>query len=329
MLIDPFGRKIDYLRISITDRCNLRCAYCLPPNRTFQPLSRKNKMSGEEIVRIAEAAVSLGVSKIRLTGGEPLVRLDLLTIVRGISRLSGLQDLGLTTNAMLLENMAVSLAKAGLKRVNISLDTLDAEKYHRITHLGDISRVWNGIRAAEDAGLTPIKLNVVVVGGFNVDELPDFAELSKTHSWQIRFIELMPIANLHDWGKDFPPKDNRFVSVQKMKKELAGFNLVPIENDVGSGPARIFRIPGSPGTIGFIAPSRDHFCSDCNRLRLTADGHLRSCLLLDGEVDISEDLYSFEKIKMKIRQAVAQKPKGHELGRFNYPKIRRMVHIGG
>jgi GTP 3',8-cyclase len=328
ILIDSFGRAITYLRISITDRCNLRCAYCLPATGV-QWLPREAVLSVEDIVLVAETAANLGINKIRLTGGEPLVRPDVVEIVRRISVLPGINDLSLTTNGTLLESLAKPLAEAGLKRVNISLDTLDAQKFHRITRLGALATVWKGILAAEAAGLQPIKLNTVVVGGFNVDEIVPLAQLTLTHPWHVRFIELMPLGNEQALGENFPPLPERYYSVQKMHAQLADLALLPIDSIAGNGPERNFRIPGALGTVGFISPLGEHFCSNCNRLRLTADGRLRSCLLVDKEISIREALQSGADLTTFIQRAVSEKPKGHELALHNCPESRCMAQIGG
>jgi cyclic pyranopterin phosphate synthase len=328
MLIDPFGRAITYLRISLTDRCNLRCAYCLPASGA-RWLPGEELLGADEIIRVAETAAGLGVSKIRLTGGEPLVRPDALEIVHRIAAIPGIQDVSLTTNAILLEKMAKPLAEAGLKRVNISLDTLDADKFRRVTRFGDFSRAWGGILAAEAAGLTPLKLNTVVVGGFNADELPALARLTMEHPWHIRFIELMPVGNQHDWGKGFPALSERYVSVHEMRTQLSTLNLQPETAPTGNGPARTFRIPGAAGTVGFISPLGEHFCATCNRLRLTADGRLRACLLVDGEISIRNALRLGQPLEPLLMEAVRRKPKGHELAQFHYPEARRMAQIGG
>jgi len=328
MLIDPFGRAITYLRISITDRCNLRCAYCLPASGT-QWLPREDLLSTDEIVRVVEAAANLGVSKIRLTGGEPLVRPDALEIVGRIAAIPGIHDLSLTTNGILLEKIAKPLAAAGLKRVNISLDTLDADRFRRVTRFGDFSRAWNGILAAEAAGLTPLKLNTVVVGSFNADELPALARLTLDHPWHVRFIELMPVGNQHDWGNGLPTGERRYVSVQEMHSLLSMFKLQPESFQISNGPARTFRIPGAPGTVGFISPLGEHFCENCNRLRLTADGRLRACLLVDNELCIRKALRQGQPLEPLLEQAIQRKPIGHELVQHHYPESRRMAQIGG
>jgi len=333
-LRDAFGRRIDYLRISVTDRCNLRCAYCVPPaGVTWKP--RSELLSFEEIEQVVRSAVALGMSKVRLTGGEPLVRSDLPHLVRAIARIPGIKEVSLTTNGMLLEKLAAPLAEAGLARVNVSLDTLDPVKFHRLTRFGEIERVWRGIEAAERAGLTPIKLNTVVVRGVNDAELCDLARLTLSQVWHVRFIELMPVGNGGDWGEEFPPVGERYVSVQEMLARLAPLGLVPAAATVGNGPARTFRIPGAPGTVGFISPLGEHFCATCNRLRLTADGRLRPCLLLDREVSVREVLRLGADVTPLIEQAVALKPSGHGLSAsstapdMGFPQNRLMCQIGG
>ncbi len=328
MLIDPFGRSITYLRISVTDRCNLRCAYCLPAEGV-KWLPNNEILSAEEIIRVAQAAARLGITKIRLTGGEPLVRPEILKIVGEIANIPGINDLSITTNAMLLENMALSLMRAGLRRVNISLDTLAPEKFRQVTRFGSFEKVWRGILAAEAVGLTPIKINTVVVGGFNDEDVYSISELTLSHPWHVRFIELMPVANEKDWGNGLPSVENRYVSVQRMHQMLKDLALEAVESDGFAGPERTFRAKGAIGTIGFISPLGDHFCNKCNRLRLTADGRLRSCLLVDHEISIREALKSGTDLSSFIEQAVLEKPKGHELSKHNCPDARCMAQIGG
>jgi GTP 3',8-cyclase len=328
MLVDHFGRSITYLRMSITDRCNLRCAYCQPASGlTWIP--DENQLNKNDFIRLAEAAASLGITKIRITGGEPLIHPDVLEIIQHISAIPGIDDLSLTSNAILLEKLAGPMADAGLKRVNISLDTLNPEKYRRVTRFGYFDQAWRGIQAAEKAGLSPIKLNSVVVGDFNDDEIPALARLSMDHPWHIRFIELMPVANGQDWGEGLPPVDKRYVSVQTMHEMLADLSLKPETPSANSGPERMFRIPGAPGTVGFISPLGDHFCARCNRLRLTADGRLRSCLLVDKEISIRDALKSGADLEEFIKKAVEEKPRGHELHDHNCPDTRCMSQIGG
>ncbi len=327
-LTDRFGRAITYLRISVTDRCNLRCVYCLPQHGA-QWLARENQLSVEEIARVVETAARVGVKRIRLTGGEPLVRPDMAEIVARIASIAGIEEVSLTTNAMLLERLARPLADAGLKRVNVSLDTLDADKFKRITRGGSLDRLWRGLAAAEAAGLSPLKLNTVVVNGLNADELPALARLTIENPWHVRFIELMPVGNAQDWGEGFPVRSERYFSLQEMRAQLSTFNLEPATQPKGNGPARTFRIPGALGTIGFISPLGEHFCQNCNRLRLTADGYLRPCLLLDGEINVREALRSNEPILPLLQRAVDSKPEGHELLMQHYPESRRMAQIGG
>jgi len=299
------------------------------PESGLQWQPRENLLKAEEIATIAEAAAQGGVKRIRLTGGEPLVRPDILEIVERIASIPGIEEVSLTTNAMLLERLARPLASAGLKRVNISLDTLSAIKFKRITRGGNIDWLWRGIAAAERAGLAPLKLNTVVVNGLNADELPALARLTIENPWHIRFIELMPVGNAQNWGEGFPTQPDRYISVQEMQMRLSTFNLESVVNPIGNGPARTFRIPAALGTVGFISPLGEHFCQSCNRLRLTADGHLRPCLLLDGEVNIRNAVRAGEPLLPFLQQAVDSKPQGHELLLQHYPESRRMAQIGG
>ncbi|MBC8505509.1 MAG: GTP 3',8-cyclase MoaA [Chloroflexi bacterium] len=328
MLIDSFGRSITYLRISLTPRCNLRCVYCMPPEGISEP-APGGLLTNDEILQFVRQAASLGLKRVRLTGGEPLLRRNLVDIVLGIATTPGIEEVSLTTNAMLLSKKAAALADAGLARVNVSLDTLDPNKFKRITRGGWIERVFEGIAAAERAGLAPIKINSVVVRGLNDDELPSLAKLTKGHPWHIRFIELMPVGNAQDWGVGFPAQDHRYISVQEMKNLLSSQNLQPATSPKGNGPSRTFQIPGALGTVGFISPLGEHFCESCNRLRLTADGALRPCLLMDNEISIRESLNNRETLIRKISLATALKPEGHELFEHQYPEARRMAQIGG
>ncbi len=329
-LIDSFGRQIDYLRISVTDRCNLRCVYCMPAEDVHW-IPREDLLTLDEILRVVEAGAKVGLSKVRLTGGEPLVHPDILDLVNGISRLEGIEDVSLTTNGMLLERLAPRLAEAGLKRVNVSLDTLQPEKFKKITRFGNLSRVLAGIHAAEQSGMLPVKLNAVIVKGVNDDELIDFAQLTVEHAWHVRFIELMPIGNEGNWGTGFPSHGQRYYSVQEMQARLAPLGILPTSSPVGNGPARSYTIPGALGTIGFISPLGDHFCQSCNRLRLTADGHLRPCLFSRDEVSVREALPSGAGMIDLLQTAVALKPAGHhlELSALTSNSNRIMCQIGG
>jgi cyclic pyranopterin phosphate synthase len=327
-LTDRFGRSITYLRISVTDRCNLRCVYCLPKGGLhWQP--RRDQLSAEEIARFTVSMARVGVTRVRLTGGEPLIHPGIVEIVARLASIPGIQEVSLTTNGMLLERLAQPLAEAGLKRVNVSLDTLDAGKFRRITRGGSIDRLWRGIAAAERAGLVPLKLNTVVVSGLNEDELPELASLTIENPWHVRFIELMPIGNALDWGEGFPALSDRYISVQQMQARLSSFGLEPVAGPIGNGPARTFCIPGALGTVGFISPLGERFCQNCNRVRLTADGFLRPCLLRDGEINVRDALRAGGPLQPLIQQAVEGKPEGHELLLQHYPESRRMVQIGG
>ncbi|MDD5370264.1 MAG: GTP 3',8-cyclase MoaA [Anaerolineaceae bacterium] len=328
MLIDRYQREISYLRVSVTDRCNFRCVYCMPA----QGVSRRSHdeiLTYEEIISLVRKAVDLGIRRVRLTGGEPLIRRDLVNLVRGLHLLPGLEEISLTTNGFLLEDLALPLKMAGLTRVNISLDTLDAIKFKRITRGGSFEKAWNGILTAQRVGLKPVKLNAVVVNGVNDDELIDLARLTYEHDWQMRFIELMPVGNEMDWGAGFPPVDQRYLSVQQMHAILDPLHLEPIKITNEDGPARIYRIPGAKGTLGFISPLGEHFCENCNRLRLTADGNLRPCLLVDTEIPVREALRAGTDVGAAIKKAIDLKPEGHELEEKISPAIRRMFDIGG
>ncbi len=329
---DGHGRAINYLRVSVTDRCNLRCVYCIPS----QPVVRRARqeiLRYEEIVRIVEAAATLGVRKVRLTGGEPLVREGLPDLVATLAKVPGIEEISLTTNGMLLERLADPLARAGLGRVNVSLDTLRPERFARITRGGSLEQAWRGINAAERAGLNPIKLNMVVVKGLNDDELEAAARLTVNLTWNVRFIELMPIGNQGEWGPDFPPAYDRFLPVALMRERVAKLGtLSPAREARGNGPAEIYRLEGAAGTIGFISSISRHFCAECNRLRLTADGWLRPCLLQEGEVDLRPALRegaSSQAIRAIIAGAILAKPKEHFVTQHGLPLGRAMTAIGG
>jgi cyclic pyranopterin phosphate synthase len=341
MLRDAFGREIDYLRIAVTDRCNLRCVYCMPP-QGIEWKVRSAILSYEEIARVVRAAAGMGIRKIRLTGGEPLARPHVERLVEMIAAVPGIQDISMTTNAVLLDRHAEALARAGLRRINVSLDTLRADRFERITRRGHIADVWRGLQAAEQCGLSPIKLNAVVVRGMNDDELADLAALTFDHPWHVRLIEVMPIANEGDWGDQLPPPGNRLVPAGEMQTRLAAqlgnaelfasSALLPSAAVSGNGPARVFRLPGAKGTLGFITPVSQHFCPTCNRLRLTADGKLRPCLLADGEVDVMAALRANateQDLQMLLKRAVENKPEGHRLNEDISPHERVMAQIGG
>jgi len=324
---DDFGRAINYLRVSVTDRCNLRCVYCMPAEG-IEKRPHRDILSYEDLTLIVRAAAELGISKVRLTGGEPLVRMDLPDLVRMSASIPGIDDLSLTTNGTLLARHAAALAGAGLHRVNISLDTLRADRFRQITRRGSLEDVWAGLDAAHAAGLTPIKLNMVVVRGLNDDEIADFARRTLTHGWHVRYIELMPIGANVDWAGD------GVVSIPEVRARIEA-EVGPLEGvhgPRGNGPARYYRLPDADGTIGFIGAISEHFCTTCNRLRLTADGRLRPCLMSTEEIDLSAPLRagaSLEEVKALLGHAILHKPSGHRLGEAVSPRDRTMAQIGG
>ncbi len=325
-IIDQFGRRLSYLRVSVTDACNLRCVYCMPEDMTFRP--RHELMSDEEILTIVRLMAELGITKVRLTGGEPTIRPRIVEIVRQIARIPGIRDLAMTTNAILLAQLAEPLARAGLQRVNISLDTLDPKKFRFITRRGDLSQVWAGIEAAEAAGLKPLKLNVVVTRGFNDGEVVDLAKLTLDRDWDVRFIELMPFGSEAEFAQTAVVRATEI----RERIEAALGPMHPVPGHDPRDPARPYRLMGARGTLGFINSISEPFCSACNRLRLTADGKLRLCLLRDGEFDILTPLRAgvpLEELKQAILDAAYTKPWGHGLPEGIIPQSRLMNQIGG
>ena len=325
-IIDQFGRRLTYLRVSLTDVCNLRCVYCMPEDMTFRP--RQELMSDEEIITIVRMMADLGVNKIRLTGGEPTVRPNVVEIVRQIARIPEIHDIAMTTNAVLLAQLAEPLARAGLDRVNVSLDTLDARKFKFITRRGDLDKVLAGLDAAEAAGLYPIKLNAVVTRGFNEGDVVDLARLTLKRDWDIRFIELMPFGSEADFAQSAVVRSQE--TRQRIEAALGPMTEIPGHDP--RDPARPYRLAGARGAIGFISSVSEPFCSSCNRLRLTADGKLRLCLLRDGEYDILTPLRNgrpIEAIKQEILDAAYFKPWGHGLPDGEVPQSRLMSQIGG
>jgi cyclic pyranopterin phosphate synthase len=325
--LDNFNRPISYLRVSVTDRCNLRCVYCMPPEGVpWRP--HGEILRYEEIETTVRAAASLGISKVRLTGGEPLVRKGLVDLVAMIARIPGIDDLAMTTNGILLTRHAEELKAAGLRRVNVSLDTLRPERFCRITRLGELSDTLEGIAAAKEAGLVPVKVNTVVIRGLNDDEVVDFARLTYAPDWHVRFIEVMPLGDNADWaGNGYVPMGE---VRERIEKELGA--LIPAKLRDGSGPARYYRLPGAQGTVGFITPISEHFCYQCNRLRLTADGKLRPCLLSDYEIDLRTPLRrgaGAEEVKALIIEGIRNKPERHYLSEQVIPQGRAMSEIGG
>ncbi len=312
----------------MTDRCNLRCVYCMPVEGV-QWQTHESIMRYEEIASIIKIAADEGITDVRLTGGEPLVRKNLSELVRMISEIPKIRDISLTTNGVLLEDQAEELAAAGLNRINVSLDTLNPEKYNRITRGGDITRVLRGLEKAQQVGLKPIKINVVILKGVNDDEIESLAKLTIDHPWYVRFIELMPIKNQVPWGDGFPTPEEMYISNQEVKEKLVPLGLIEGSQASGSGPAQDYQINQAMGTIGFINPVSQSFCERCNRLRLTADGNLRPCLLSDVEIPILSALRNGEDIRPLILEAVKIKPENHELAQHLSPTLRCMMQIGG
>lgn len=325
---DTFGRTIDYLRLSITDRCNLRCRYCMP-EAGVAPLEHADILSYEELLRVAAAALRLGVRKIRVTGGEPLVRRGIVDFIGRLAALPVAAEITLTTNGLLLADLAAPLKAAGLSRVNVSLDTLHPERFAAITRRPGLEKVLAALAAAEAAGLTPLKINMVPIRGVNEDEIADFARLALERPWQVRFIEFMPVSG----GLDYPP-ESRFPAAEIVDALGRLGTLEPVPRQGAAGPARLYRYPGAPGEIGVIPAVSTHFCGECNRLRVTADGRLRPCLLSAEEVDLRGVLRdpeaTPEQLEALLLGATTAKPERHGIGEEGFtPGKRRMQGIGG
>jgi GTP 3',8-cyclase len=324
-LVDQYKRHLNYLRISITDRCNLSCLYC-NPRLPRQKLRHKDVLRYEEILRIARIGVSMGITKIRVTGGEPLARKGCCEFLENLATIDGLEDLSLTTNGVFLKQNIDRIASAGVKRLNISLDTLNPEKYQRITGHDVFKQVWEGIELALEHGFAPIKLNAVAISGINDDDLMQLAELSFKYPFHIRFIERMPI------GKTSAQPANPLLVPDIIKKIQTLGDLIPIERDTIDGPAMRYRFKDAMGEIGFISPVSNHFCKGCNRLRLTADGHILTCLLSDVSEDIKTPLrlgLLDNDLKTVFLKAVARKPFQHPENLTSCVQPEQMVSIGG
>lgn len=324
---DNFGRKIEYLRLSVTDRCNLRCRYCMSAEG-IDAIEHGDVLTYEELLRVASVATQLGVKKIRITGGEPLVRRGIVDFIRELASLPTRPEITLTTNGILLADMAADLRKAGLSRVNVSLDTLREERFVQITRRSGLNKVLAGLEAADAVGLTPIKVNVVPLRGINHDEICDFGRLAMNHPWEIRFIEFMPVSE----GLDFTP-DHMYPAAEILEQLGRIGKLVPLLRHGPAGPARLFQYPDSPGRIGVIPAVSDHFCGECNRMRITADGRIRPCLFSNQELDLRDALRttsSDEALESLLRHAACIKPQRHHIGEADFQKgLRRMHGIGG
>ena len=328
-LRDRFGRRVRYLRVSVTDRCNLRCLYCVPNDEPLPMLDHHDILSYEEIIRVTEDLLPLGIDKIRLTGGEPLVRRNIDYLVSRLNNLVGIEDVSMTTNGVLLAEMAGRLKDAGLRRINVSLDTLRADKFAYITRRDFFQRVMAGIETALTLGFSPVKINVVAIRGFNDDEILDFAVLARRLQVQVRFIEYMPIGESTNWQAD------QLIPVAEIKKRIEEEYgaLKPVRGQESTGPAELFGFQDGGGYIGFVSALSNHFCAQCNRVRITADGRLRPCLFSDLEYDLKALLRrggDSEAVRALFLEAVAHKPSGHGISCNAVRKcVRVMSTIGG
>jgi len=323
-LLDSIGRTINYLRLSVTDRCNLRCSYCMPEDGIGK-IAHSDILSYEELYLIARTAVAIGIDKIRITGGEPLVRKGIVPFLQQLATISGLGQLVLTTNGVLLEDMAADLRTAGVQRLNISLDSLNPETFRQISRCGDLARVLAGIEAAKAHGF-PIKLNMVVMRGINDHEIPDFAALATTSATTVRFIEYMPAIREHNWQRLVVPGAE---ILARLKEQ---FTLIPLEQAEMAGPARNFRIPGAPGALGVITPVSHHFCSECNRIRVTSAGLAKGCLFSGSQLDLKPALRSGSSLVLAraLGELVDTKPVCHQLSPEEcHHQAFSMASIGG
>lgn len=334
-LIDLFSRTISYLRLSLTDRCNLRCMYCVTEEEStgcLAKLCHDDLLTYEELLQVVQVAVAMGITKVRLTGGEPLVRRNIMQFIHALTRIEGLDDVRITTNGVLLEQYGPELFAAGVTKVNISLDSLRPERVEAITGVDCFAQVWRGVETVLALGFAPVKLNMVAMRHINDDEILDFARLSQQLPLQIRFIEFMPIGESTRWNAD------TFIGTDEIMDRISALgNLIPLQKGRNDGPAQVFRLgEAAAGTLGFISPLSHHFCNRCNRLRLTSAGTLRSCLLHDDEVDLRAVLRSNPTeaaIRDALLTAIRLKPQGHQLEermrRSGSDCHGRMSRIGG
>jgi cyclic pyranopterin phosphate synthase len=305
---DGFGRRIEYLRISVTDKCNLRCVYCMPEHG-LPWLARREILNYEEIAAIVNVMAKLGLRRVRITGGEPLVRRDIVTLVREIAAVPGIDDIALSTNAVLLAPMAETLREAGVRRLNISLDSLRPDRVDAIARkAGAHAGIFEGLQAAERAGFEPIKINTVVLRGRNDDEIEDFARITMDRPWHVRFIEVMPVGeNLDISAAEYVPALEMLDRVRQLG------DIEPVAGPPGNGPATYFRFPGARGTVGVITPMSHNYCDRCNRMRLTADGKLRPCLFGSLETNLRDPLRAGEALAPLIQHTLRIKPERHYL----------------
>lgn len=323
-MLDQFGRRIEYLRISVTDRCNFRCQYCMPVEG-LPWLPKQEILRYEEITEIVRQLAPLGLRRLRITGGEPTIRPDLSSLIRQLRAIEGIEDIALSTNGVKLPQMAAELAEAGLDRVNISADSLRPDRVVAIARRDLGFDLVTAATAAEAAGIGPIKINVVVMRGINDDEVAEFAQLTREHPWHVRFIELMPVGELREltWDHVVP-------SAEILARVRAMGELTPDSGPArGNGPATYHRFPGAPGTVGVITPMTHTYCSTCNRVRLTADGRLRTCLFGDHEVPLRDPLRRGEPLEPLFVKALAEKPREHELLQMRVGGLRALSEVGG
>lgn len=311
---DRYNREIDYLRISVTDLCNYRCQYCMP-SEGIEKKCHNEILSFERIEQIVRVAAKYGIKKLRLTGGEPLVRKDIASLCRSLKSIDGIEEICMTTNATLLKSMAKELKDSGVDRLNISIDTLDSDKYREMTRNGNLSDVLEGIELAMELGFK-IKLNIVLIGGFNDMEIPELVALTKDRDISVRFIELMQIGETANWSKD------KFISNETVLEVMPELEELEVE-----GVAKLYRVPGWKGTVGLISPVSSCFCEDCNRIRLTSDGKLKPCLHSSDEIDLSR--LGLEELDEVLRSAIYHKPEKHHLDETGSESIRNMNRIGG
>jgi cyclic pyranopterin phosphate synthase len=324
---DGFGRRIEYLRVSVTDKCNLRCVYCMPPEG-LPWLARDEILTYEEIARVVREMAGIGLRRVRLTGGEPLVRRDLHQLVGLLAAIDGIDDIALSTNAVLLSSQAEALRAAGVSRVNISLDSLRPDRVDAIARRpGSHEAIFAGLAAAEEAGFAPIKVNAVIMRGRNDDEIEDFARLTLDRPWHVRFIEVMPV------GDNLGISAAEYVPAFEMLERLRGIgHLHPVPGPPGNGPATYFQFDGAAGTVGVITPMSHNYCDRCNRMRLTADGRLRPCLFGDIETDLRSALRAGQPLEPLIRHTLEIKPERHHLvqgSAIGSGGLRALSQVGG
>lgn len=326
-MLDSYARKIDYLRVSVTDRCNLRCRYCMP-EEGIDTTNRSSILTLEQIVRLIKVAAQVGIRKVRFTGGEPLVRKDITKLIAEVAEIPQINDIAITTNGVLFAEMAEDLKSAGLTRVNFSLDSFVPEKFNYITRLGDLNDVNRAITKALEMGIAPVKINTVVMKGFNDDEILDFVKLAYEMPLHVRFIEFMPIGDLPFYQKE------RLFTMAEIKQIIESrYELLNDSTLQGNGPAKSCQIKGGLGTVGFISAMSSHFCSECNRIRMTVDGKLRGCLFDKGEISLKmalENGASDEKLAGLFSKAIREKPYRHHMNEgWGADNERKMYQIGG